>query len=230
MRSSDCAAPSRGHERQTRPATSDRLDGRSAASVTAARPIGSAASRRTRALRGAQQLVVRAAPPATTSVARDGRNVARVERRHVARASAPRSAALVADREVAVRMRAVEQPQERALGHRRRQVLQLAQPIEPQLPDARRSRPRAGSAASSWSASSARRDRRSAPASSARRRGVGADLDVVVAADARQRVGDVDRAERRRCPRPPCRPRRAARPSCPPGSAPEPPLDLQHEA
>ena len=33
-------------------------------------------------------------------------------------------------------MRAVEQAQERALGHGRRQVLQLPQAIEPQLPHA----------------------------------------------------------------------------------------------
>ena len=45
----------------------------------------------------------------------------------------PASDVLAAERRVAVRMRAVQQPDERAIGDRARHVAQLRQPVQPQL-------------------------------------------------------------------------------------------------
>ena len=92
----------------------------------------------------------------------------------------------------------VHQPQERALGHRRRQILELLQAIEPHLPNAReiglaqaRLRRHVGEQRGAARGEPRQRGDRE-------RRHVGADVHVVVGADPGQRVGHVDGAERAR--------------------------------
>ncbi len=94
-------------------------------------------------------------------------------------------------------MVAVEQAQERALGHRRRQVLQLPQAIEAQLPHAIEVRAREGSGASAMSASSdAPRSANRVSVVSVNTVASGPTSTSYSAPMPRQRLGHVDRAQR----------------------------------
>ena len=104
-----------------------------------------------------------------------------------------------ADRQVAVRMVAIEQLRERAIGQRRRHVLQLQQPVQPQIADAIELallEPRADQhvAHQLEAAIEIALERRQAEDG-----GVVTDVDVELRADAAERLVDV---ERRRSPQP----------------------------
>ena len=103
---------------------------------------------------------------------------------------------LAADREVAVRVSAVQEVQERTLGDCRRQILELPKPIDAQLthPLEIRLTHRRG-------CDQARQQRCAAIGKTGQRRqgkrgGVGADVQIVFGPDARERVRHFDRAQR----------------------------------
>ena len=128
---------------------------------------------------------------------------------------------LAAERRVAVRMVAVEQPDERAIGDRARHVAQLRQPMQPQL-----AHPLEVGLGAATAAPPCRRAA-TAPAPAKRlsavtRRAAAASepmSESSCAPIARQRLVHLDRRARRRCPRRACRRVIAASPSLPGGSS-----------
>ena len=105
-----------------------------------------------------------------------------------------RSDPLGADRQVPVGMVAIEQLRERAIGERRRHVLQLQQPVAAAGRGRDRTRAARSAAAISMSRTSSRpRSRIALERRQAEDRGVVADVDVELRADAAERFVHVER-------------------------------------
>ena len=103
-------------------------DRRSARPASSVQPSNARRAPRRRARRAI-------ASPTAMTVVRDGMN-ARRWNALMSRIISERSAPFGADRQVAVGMIAIEQLREGAIGERRRHVLQLQQPVQPQVADA----------------------------------------------------------------------------------------------
>ena len=127
MRSSDCGARGRGTTFRRAACGSAPAAGTSASLAPFQSPNASAASR---------TIVVVVAVADGNQRRRRRPDRARVKRPHVVDVHR-RQRRFAADRRMAVRMRAVEQLEERAVGDGAGHVAQLRQPVQPQLPHAR---------------------------------------------------------------------------------------------
>ena len=175
-----------------------------------ARPRHDGDRRRLRHERLVRDVAVDAADPAAECVRRqphdalviavadgDQRRHGRPDRSRVKRAHVVdrhrRERRFAPDRRMAVRMRAVEQPEKRAIGERAGHVAQLRQAVQPQLPHAREVVLAQRRAHDDVGEQAERALREAAENGDARHRRVGSDVGVELRAEARERFVDLDR-------------------------------------